>query len=442
MKTNAPKWLLLGTGVSNQGAISLLEKLGEPFCVSKAHSPGQPPPFPEFSGFAKNPIKGTVASPGIPKDDPLVKEALAHGFLGTEVDLAIHFGLKHYGFITGTNGKSTICQLCTFFFNSLHHNAHAVGNIGTPVSEGFSHYGKDPFYCIELSSYQAEYLNPANPKFVIFSNFSSDHLARHKSLQNYFFCKWRAVENLSKEGVLITTPSVLNQAKAYQLALPEHILLVGSEKEADYALEDRKVFFKGQLVFEFSLDPKNQPCPLFNALLAGLACQHVTAQPLPKILAHFPKFSPLSHRLELIRTQEIYPIINDSKATNCDAVGFALESLAGSYELFLGGKPKGDSFKPLLHYKKSIHRIFAFGEALEQIKEELSHELPVFGIGGLKESLKKALLSLKPLERGILFSPGCASFDEFANFEERGLFFKEIALEVFDVLPPLNRKRF
>jgi UDP-N-acetylmuramoylalanine--D-glutamate ligase len=157
---------------------------------------------------------------------------------------------------------------------------------------------------------------------------------------------------------------------------------------------------------------------LYN-LLGAASGAHCLGISDAKISEVMNSFNGIPHRLELVDTINNVEYINDSKATNIDAVKVALESYSRPIVLILGGLAKGNDFAEIIKYKEHIKSIIAYGDARQMISNELSNDFDVAEIESLEESVK---ISKNIANSGdiVLLSPGCASFDQFNNFEDRG----------------------
>jgi UDP-N-acetylmuramoylalanine--D-glutamate ligase len=163
-----------------------------------------------------------------------------------------------------------------------------------------------------------------------------------------------------------------------------------------------------------------------------IAAHHLTSVSLEDLSKGFGSLSSLPYRFQTIGNVKHQPIINDSKSTNVDSTLVAMRSLGKKTYLIIGGRKKLESFKPLLNFKSHIQRLYIYGESKDDIARELSELNPVEC-----DKLLEVLLLLKQDSNQqpapILFSPACASFDQFENFEARGLYFNEQIKKIFEV---------
>jgi UDP-N-acetylmuramoylalanine--D-glutamate ligase len=288
------------------------------------------------------------------------------------------------------------------------------GNIGTPLSE-LALSGLPDHLVLEISSYQAQGSFLLAPAVSIFTNFSSDHLEMHGTLDEYFKAKMRLVDQTLLGGHFITESHVLDRIQSRGYLFPKNTVLSDQLATSFY---DRIS----------SASPLNEPHNVKNAAQAVLGVAALLDRDPEDLLAHLNSFVGLEHRCERVGHVGRCLVINDSKSTNVDSTLTALAAYSGSILLLIGGRPKRESMTPILHHKHKISRILTFGEASEQVKRELS-EIPIFELSQIEDLVH--FLGEAPLKEDVLLlSPACASFDQFKNFEERGQRFKIVVQQL------------
>ena len=142
------------------------------------------------------------------------------------------------------------------------------------------------------------------------------------------------------------------------------------------------------------------------------------------IIVAVAAFRGLSHRIEFVGEKNSVKFYDDSKGTNVDSVMRALETFARPVILLLGGRDKDGNFetlKPVLTTKAK--KVILFGEARNRIASLIGEDIPTLKKAKLQEAIESAYKNAKP-DDVILLSPGCASFDEFADYKERGDYFQ------------------
>ena len=336
--------------------------------------------------------------------------------------------------ITGSNGKSTATALAGHILSKLYRNVEIGGNIGNPVLE-FSPPDEGSIRILELSSYQIELAKCLAPNIGAFINFSSDHLHRHGGLGGYFYAKARLfLENLidmsvisidTAEGLFLyqrlndTENKII--AVSTKVDLKDYYWGVGLK---GYFITEWK---KGRQVYSFdlrSLDHK------FMILRETLLVVYAVARALgiaPKnILGNCAGFKPLAHRNERVDVIDGVTFVNDSKATNIDATSYALKTHKNVH-LILGGQAKENNFDELKVNIENVSRIYLIGEAAPLIAKSFAdHEIEQCDT--LNKALGRAITNATEGDT-ILFSPACASFDQYLNFEERGKHFISLVKE-------------
>ena len=418
-------WMVLGAGRSGMAAAKLLaikgqnvvlvdqgkvpssqrDKLSDLGIKLKEGDTGQT--------FDKGISTGLVLSPGVHAQHPYIAKAKQAGIpILSEVDLALSYFKGKIISVTGTNGKSTTVSMIHHLLSTLGHHSALAGNIGIPPSEVITDFKKTPEYLVlELSSYQLEQSNNINSLTTAILNISPDHLARHGTMEQYLKEKWKIVLMCSESSTAFVDTHVMK--KAAHLEQPKCQL---QSVDTDFAIEQVDPVFSGQFEWHNRL----------NGYYASTLDAKALQQPISEVIPHLASFRGLSHRFEKVGTIGGATVINDSKATNVDSTLVALSNLRGATTLLLGGQGKGESFKAVKKYRKLIKSLIVFGKDAQIIGEELSDMNPV-QYPSLKSAME-ALTELIPKEckaSDLLFSPGCASFDEFRNFEERGDFFKK-----------------
>lgn len=447
MKKKLRSALVIGGGISGRAAARLLLKQGVQVSIAddKALSGS------DYDALQQQGVKllasqdaqqsvGSfdlfVASPGVSPEHPLYREASKVHRVLSEIDLARPYLTGNLLAVTGTNGKSTTCAMATHLLSKLGFNAIAAGNIGEPPCDFLARGESYEAVVLELSSYQLEQSEAIHPDVAIFHNFSFDHQERHKTMANYFAAKWRLFEKMDRHQLILLSSDVLAYAKQYGLSIPQGVQVAVVRTDYDelpqvdtgswptYHLSSESLLTfpnnKQKLdLSSFNLSFHN----VLNGVFASLAVSHVSENAFAEIFSNLSSYQSLPFRFETVGHHRGFAIINDSKATNVDATLAALKCLSKPTILLLGGIGKGESFLPLLKFKDRIQSVICFGKSGGQIFAELSPHLPCQLQSTLRDSIPLLSSELNAKGADVLFSPGCASFDEFKNFEDRGHFF-------------------
>ena len=375
-----------------------------------------------------------VLSPGVPHTMPLLEPAWARGIpvIG-EMELASRFVNEPILAVTGTNGKTTTTELIGAMLKKSGQRAFVGGNIGTPLIA----YADEPrkwadVVVVEVSSFQLDTILGFHPATAVMLNISDDHLDRYASFNAYAESKWRIFSNQQT-----TDAAVLNKMDATIAAMldrhcPESRCLLFSERavvKGAKILRDRILMVNGGREHSsFSLEKSGLigPHNRENIAAACLAAREHGATEAG-IQQAIDDFKGLPHRLETVATVQGVRFVNDSKATNVDAVNRALECFDRPVILIMGGRNKKGDFTLLKsRVRKHVKTLVAMGEARDEIVTALAGD-PGKGIveaGSMQVAVEKALEKADPGDT-VLLSPACASFDMFDNYAHRGERFRQ-----------------
>jgi UDP-N-acetylmuramoylalanine--D-glutamate ligase len=448
------RWLVIGAGVSGLGAAKLLRKKGEIVRLSDSNKL-QPKAAAIFKNLGVELCDGghelshlkdvtaVVISPGLPPNHPLLVAAKAKNLpVLSEIDLALKEFSGTLIAVTGTNGKSTTCAMLGYMLEKAGKSVSVGANFGDPPSAILAENRMRDYFVAELSSYQLEMSSLVAPRVAIFTSFSHDHLSRHGSLAGYLAAKWRVFEHMPSNGLAVLPEAVYLAAKKARLPqVSTNILL-------HYPSEDRRKsseipgYFIADGVVHYDqvapIDLKNSPLKItdwqnqVNAGFATAAAAYLLGCSYSDAALWLGGFKGLPHRCELVGYIQGNPVINDSKSTNVESTLAALTGQKKPVLLLMGGKGKEEAYAPLLAVKSKIRALVSFGASGNDIANALAGSLEIHRFLTLKDALGKVPKLQKDFSSPILFSPGCASFDEFDNFEHRGNFFKSQMLPFLD----------
>jgi UDP-N-acetylmuramoylalanine--D-glutamate ligase len=379
-----------------------------------------------------------VVSPGVPWDLPALVEARAAGLevIG-EMELAwLTLQNQPWVGITGTNGKTTTTALTAAIFHAAGLNAPACGNIGHAACElGLQDPAPD-WVIAELSSYQIEASATLTPRIGLWTTLTSDHLQRHKTLDNYARIKASLLQR-SDFAIFNGDDPYLRQHIPAEFP-QAHWTSVGG-KTALGALvpttyiEDGWVMFKGQPIVAADALKMVGDHNLQNLLMAVAAACLADINPAA-IATGVANFPGVPHRLEYICTWQGIDFINDSKATNYDAAEVGLRSVASPTVLVAGGEAKeGDDGPWLQRIQERAATVLLIGDAAPQFARRLAE------VGyqnyEIVETMDRALRRSREVApslgaKVVLLSPACASFDQYPNFEARGDHFRHLCQDL------------
>jgi UDP-N-acetylmuramoylalanine--D-glutamate ligase len=360
-----------------------------------------------------------VVSPGI----DIFSFNISKEKLTSELDLAYSFisDKKILG-ITGTNGKSTTTYLTAEILKNAGYKADFCGNIGRTV--GDLYLDKDPdIYVIEVSSFQIDLLKEFRFDALAITNITPDHLDRYKTMEKYILSK-RRVEEFTKGKLFLEK----NEWNRYFYDI-KNIVFVDPEMKNSPKLEKNILSFG-----DFYVDIGKYKLFGFHNVL-NLAFALLLANEVASFsgdISHLiENLNALEHRCEFVAEINGVKYINDSKGTNVDSTLTALKSSNYPTTLILGGKDKDGDFTTLTdEINKKTSLVICCGAAGNKIYNSLKGKIKpkIVKVERLKDALLYAYNETK--EGVVLFSPACASFDEFNNFEERGRFFKQWVYEL------------
>lgn len=375
----------------------------------------------EFNGHTKKFIEDSdmiVLSPGVRRNALPIRWAKAKNIpvLG-EIEFASQFCSKPIIAVTGSNGKTTVATLISKVLQTDGHQVCLCGNVGFPFSGLVLDLDKIDYVVLEISSFQLEsvldpmspYRNPAydqdlqvrgfKPHIAVILNITQNHLDRHKDLEEYFAAKKRVFLNQNVDDFI-----VLNYEDPQMHQLSSQI-------------KSRIIYFNvtGN---DLRITNPNYLAVLEVGRILGVdehSCRNV-----------FQGFGGVEHRLEKVRSLNGVDFINDSKATTAEAALWALKSIDRPVVMICGGRDKNIDFSVLTKpVQQKVKKMYVIGEARQKIREVFDEFIKLEECEGLEDAVVKAKQNASKGDC-VLLSPMCASFDMFADFEERGRMFKEI----------------
>ncbi len=402
---------ILGGGVSGEGALALLQRLGATGTIYDAKGR-------EFDEAAAGAHALVVFSPGFAPEHPWLQAADAAGLLClSELDFAALSWRGRVVAVTGTNGKTTLTELLTHALSAAGETAFATGNIGRSFARLVAETdGGQPeaIAVCEASSFQAETLQHFQADATLWTNFAEDHLERHPGMEAYFSAKWHLVTRTAGEVVFVG-PSVAGFAQKFGRTLPARAMVVAENVAADARLTGT--------VFEDY--PQRE-----NFLLAA-AWWQASGRDLVQLYAAARSFKLGRHRLAQVGEHEGVAYWNDSKATNFHAVEAALARFAVPVLLIAGGKAKGGDLAGFVgRIAPRVRHAFLIGET----SATLAGLCDAAGVPRTVCASLAAAVGAAAARAGegdvVLLSPGFASFDLFRNYEDRGEQFEKLVREL------------
>jgi len=370
-----------------------------------------------------------VLSPGI---DPASR--LARTFSERQIDMIgeLELGWRSCEIpviaVTGTNGKTTTTELLAQMLNACGQRTIACGNIGKPLSEVAREKNQFDVLTVEVSSFQLETIQTFRPSISLWLNFAPDHLDRYRSVADYRAAKLRIFENQTVDDI-----AVINAIETLPAIHARTITFSAYVDHADLRLSEGAIVYENKAVLRLS-DTKLRGLHNIENLMATLAVGMARGLSFRQMVPPLCAYEPRPHRCEFVREVGGVVYVNDSKATNLDAVEKALRAQTKPVILIAGGKDKGFTFDPLRSLVKgSVKSTVLIGEMAESIKRSWSGVVKSEIATSLADAVERAHAVAEPGEV-VLFSPGTSSFDMFKSYADRGDQFRALV----QTLPPLE----
>ncbi len=361
-------------------------------------------------------LDAIILSPGIDINTCKLSKFLKKNLkiIYTDLDIFYSFYKNRCVTITGTNGKSTTCQLLYEVLKKQKIDVRLAGNIGYPILS-IQNFNKKTLFVIEASSYQLEYSRLFKSKYAVILNISPDHLERHLTLQKYISAKFKLIENQSKNSLaLINKNNNLIMSKIKRIKYKSKIVKVDTKLAYNFVKKlENKNFLSGSnlenlsFVIKLSEILKVRNKNLFDAI---------------------KKFKGLKYRQQIIFKNKDLTIINDSKSTSYSSSIEVLKEKKNIYWIIGGIPKKGDKFNLPNKYFKNI-KGYIFGKNQKKFLLDLNKKIELKKFSNLKNAWITIIKDIKNdnlKEKTILFSPAAASFDYFKNFEDRGKYFNRL----------------
>ena len=344
----------------------------------------------------------------------------------SELELAARSYADPWIGVTGSNGKTTTVNLIAQILNAAGKNTIMAGNVGQAWSN-FLPAKTDTAFVVEVSSFQLENAITVKPHVGLVLNLFENHLDRHASMEEYASLKTKLLLNQSQDDFAILNGDD-DRVRQMSKLVRSQVIWFGLSNKYDFWTDGEKLMYKQSAILPVSELPLVGRHNYLNSLAAAAAA-HAFGIEVEPIRAALKAAQGVEHRIELVTVIDGVTFINDSKSTNMTATLTALEAFPKDVILLFGGRPKRESFAVLAkRFPNPVKKLIYFGEASEKIKTELPASLPMIETDTMYEAVQ---LAKEIAQEGdtVLLSPGCASYDQFNNFEERGRFFKTYVME-------------
>ena len=367
-----------------------------------------------------------IKSPGIPDGVDLIQQLIAKEVpVLSEVEFAFRYTKAKIAAITGSNGKTTTTLLLGHVLKSAGLDVLIAGNVGVGFALSIAERDYD-YIVLELSSFQLDGIHNFRSDVAILLNITPDHLDRYDyKFENYAASKFRITENQTEQDVLIynADDAMINTLTTKAKKLP--ISLVTEQTEGGF-YNNNKITINlnnnTMTMQELALQGKHN---IFNSMAAAMAARVFEVKDTI-IRQAMIDFQNVEHRLEYVLTVHGIDFINDSKATNVNACWYALESMTKEVVWIVGGVDKGNDYTELANMvDEKVKAIICLGEHNENIIDAFSAKVDTIVQASNMEEAVSQSYALANKEDVVLLSPACASFDLFANYEDRGFQFKK-----------------
>jgi len=361
------------------------------------------------------PFDFAVISPGIDPESALARNFYARGI---EIIGELELGWRSCELpviaVTGTNGKTTTTELLAQMLNACGQRTIACGNIGKPLSDVARHRREFDVLTVEISSFQLETIRTFHPAVAVWLNFAPDHLDRYASVAEYRKAKLRIFENQDAQDV-----AVVNAAEQLGNLRARMVTFSAYDDGADFRLTEGEIVYQDTPVLRLA-EAKLRGSHNIENLMATLAAGHARGLSFSDMVPPLLRYEPQPHRCEFVRTVGGVDYVNDSKATNLDALEKALLSQTKPVVLIAGGKDKGfrfETLRPII--EKRVKSVVLLGEMAARIAEDWKGAAKSEIATSLADAVDRAHAAA---DQGdvVLFSPGTSSFDMFKSYVDRG----------------------
>jgi len=397
-----------------------------------------------------------VLSPGVSHTiEPVIRAAESGIPVMGEIELASRYIRQPIVAVTGTNGKTTTTELLGDMLVRAGLEVFVGGNIGNPLIGYVDGPQTADVIVAEVSSFQLDTIESFRARVAVLLNITADHLDRYPNFAAYAASKMRLFENQQAGDVAVLNGadplihSLAGDIKARKLIYPnpapdeegailsdQHITLRADNLAAQAAIilnsksglpraeKSRRASDRNPISFRLANIKLKGRHNLENACAAGLAALVVGAPPAA-IQATLDHFKGSAHRLEYIDVINGVQFFNDSKATNVDAVLRAMECFDASVVLIMGGLDKGGNFRELRQVvSRHAKKLIVMGRAADLIRRALEDIAATSTAASMADAVNQAYGAGKPGDV-VLLSPGCASFDMYDNYAQRGEDFRQ-----------------
>ncbi len=367
-----------------------------------------------------------IVSPGVPLDIEALNAARNNGVavIG-ELEVASRYLLGDIVAVTGSNGKTTTTSLAAAILGTGTRPVQVGGNIGIAVSDLVATSSEGGINVLEVSSFQLDSSRGFRPRVGVLLNITPDHLDRYEDFAGYRMAKFNLFRNQTEEDFALINR---DDAQSFPLPVPvaarQRFFSRTEQFDSSAGLLGEFLSIRGHRVIRASELPLRGAHNIENVLASILVADVYGITP-EQMAGAIHDFKGVEHRLETVATIDGVEFVNDSKATNVDSAVKAMEAFDQDIILIVGGKDKDSKLEPLIEaIKGRVRQVLTLGAAAEKLEQAIGNLVPTSRMGSMREAVDTATDLARPGEV-VLLAPACASFDMYANYEERGRDFKE-----------------
>lgn len=379
-----------------------------------------------------------IKSPGIAFTVPVVRELLQKGIeVIDEIEFAFRYTDAKIIAISGTNGKTTTTLLAYHLLKEAGFNVGLAGNIGHSLARQVIE-DKYDYYVVEMSSFQLDGISTFKPYIAILLNITPDHMDRYEyKIDKYANSKFSMIKNMDDEGHFIyytgnelikrevDKRTIDTQKYPVDLNLQEGLCAGSVEGKMTFRPSEGQIIeiLQSETALRGQHNAINMMTAVSAAFILGISEE--------AIRLGLKSFKNAAHRMEYVATINEVDFINDSKATNVDAVKYALDSFSKPLVWIAGGVDKGNDYSLIMStVNEKIKALVCLGKDNKKLREAFHTQIiNLLESDNMKDAVKSAL-AYSEAHDVVLLSPACASFDLFDNYEDRGDQFKQAVLEL------------
>jgi len=367
-----------------------------------------------------------IKSPGVPDTAAVLRSLKKKGLkIISEIEFGYNFYSGRILAITGSNGKTTTSGLIYHVLKKAGRDVEIGGNYGVSFARILTKRSPE-FMVLEVSSFQLDNIDAFNPEVALLLNISADHLDRYEyDIMKYAAAKMRITENQTAADAFVYNGDDALIAKLFDSRsgnAKTYPIMESDYKNGLFSKEEGRKF-------EISIKGKHN---LFNARCA-IEAGRIVGLSEDEIAYGLKSFKNEPHRLEEVAVVDGVTFINDSKATNVDAVYYALDAIERDIIWIAGGTDKGNDYSTLYDLAKSrVKALICLGVDNKKLVQSFARIIPIIIESTKVSNVVDNALDLATAGDTVILSPACASFDLFENYIDRGDQFRRAVLEIRD----------